>query len=97
MKIIKEGHLPPPWSKEVTCRSSNVLEPGCGTVLRVEEPDLFVTRLPSGYEMIGFQCAFCRKINLISLDFYPGDSSRLQSKRKWEETRRQTKGRGEWL
>ena len=98
MQIVKEGRIPPPWSKEAVCRGSGVLEPGCGSVLRVEEADLYVVRRANDYnQYIGYECPFCHRANLLPSDFYPGKISRLPSRKKWGESRRQPAGRGSWI
>jgi hypothetical protein len=99
MRIIKEGKLPPPWSRETRCFSPDPLRPGCGSVLAVEASDLYVIKKNYGYateDLLCFECPFCGVENHLSHDFYPGKVSGLSTRKQWQETR-QKAPKGSWL
>lgn len=62
MEVLKKGSG---WSLEETCTGKGNGNGGCGSLLKVEEGDLFFTR-SSSYDgssesYITFQCPVCRK------------------------------------
>jgi len=64
MKIIKPGREQNGWSIEATCTGEGNGGGGCGAVLLVEAPDLYITsRSPMGRdyeEFATFRCPSCR-------------------------------------
>jgi hypothetical protein len=87
MKILKPGREQKDWAKELTCTGYGNNGGGCGALLLVEEPDLYLTERHSFDEsdyFVTFKCCGCGTETDLNDGERPSHWTDLPSKKVWQ-------------